>query len=278
MILDLLDRPCYIAYRLDAKSVELGYQWLFVSYIPDGCKVKDRMLLSTTKDSCKKDLGLPYFTVSMHGSSKSDISLDIFKQRRREIAGDELLTDKERQILEERFAEVESGPSKQYVHSLQFKVSPTAVEKMKAFGAGKLAAVSLVVAVETETLDFDEEFKNGTGIDEVGAKVAEKEEPRYIFFKKDRDTNLFIYFCPEGAAIKLKMIYTTIESNPSGLAAELGIDIAKNLELRDPADFEKENFEEVVSPSSNTMRESINSPVMKKPSVPGGGGRRLIRK
>lgn len=54
-------------YRLDAKNAH-GYEWLLISYVPDGSPVKSRMLYASSHALLKRELGLTYFSDEFHGS------------------------------------------------------------------------------------------------------------------------------------------------------------------------------------------------------------------
>jgi hypothetical protein len=66
----LLERnvPCYILYRLDTKNMH-GFDWLLISYVPDGSPVKSRMLYASTLALLKRELGTSYFSDELHASA-----------------------------------------------------------------------------------------------------------------------------------------------------------------------------------------------------------------
>jgi twinfilin len=50
---EVVDGPSYFVFRLDEKN-QFGSQWLLIWYVPDGSKVKQRMLYSSTVEAVKK--------------------------------------------------------------------------------------------------------------------------------------------------------------------------------------------------------------------------------
>lgn len=51
------NQPAYILYRLDTKSSDSGYDWLFISWSPDTAPVRQKMLYASTKATLKQEFG-----------------------------------------------------------------------------------------------------------------------------------------------------------------------------------------------------------------------------
>ena len=62
--------PSYILIRLDDKANTGNYNWLFLSYVPDNAKVRDKMIYASTRASLTKELGDNHFTDSIYGTTK----------------------------------------------------------------------------------------------------------------------------------------------------------------------------------------------------------------
>ena len=56
--------PSYICFKLDTPG------WLFVAYVPDFSKVRDKMLYASTRTPLKKCLGEPHFVDEIYGLDK----------------------------------------------------------------------------------------------------------------------------------------------------------------------------------------------------------------
>ena len=72
-----VDGPCYFIFRLDEKNLS-GSRWLLIWYVPDGSKVKQKMLYSSTLETVKKDLGNTHFDGDHHTSLKSELLFENF--------------------------------------------------------------------------------------------------------------------------------------------------------------------------------------------------------
>lgn len=59
--------PCYILYRLDTKNAQ-GYEWLFISWVPDTASVRQKMLYASTKATLKLEFGSSQIKEELHGT------------------------------------------------------------------------------------------------------------------------------------------------------------------------------------------------------------------
>lgn len=77
-------------------------QWILVAWVPDGCRVRDKMLYSSSREDLKRSLGLGYFKAEYGASEISDITWDQYMQSQRKDVDVSVLTESERLILEEK--------------------------------------------------------------------------------------------------------------------------------------------------------------------------------
>jgi twinfilin-like protein len=61
--------------RLDSKSSAGEYNWLFVAFVPDNAKVRDKMLYASTRATLTKELGDYRFVDSMWGTDPVSYAL-----------------------------------------------------------------------------------------------------------------------------------------------------------------------------------------------------------
>jgi twinfilin-like protein len=55
---------------LDEKTSTGEYKWLFLCYVPDHAKVRDKMLYASTRATLTKELGDYRFADSIYGTEK----------------------------------------------------------------------------------------------------------------------------------------------------------------------------------------------------------------
>lgn len=63
-----------ILFRLGDDAKDKTKKWLLIAWIPDGCKVRDKMLYSSSRDDLKRNLGLGLFGPDYAASSVSEIT------------------------------------------------------------------------------------------------------------------------------------------------------------------------------------------------------------
>lgn len=77
-------------------------QWLMVTWIPDGCKVRDKMLYSSSREDLKRTIGMGYFKSEYAANYLSDISWEMFQKSLVKEIDASVLTENERLALEEK--------------------------------------------------------------------------------------------------------------------------------------------------------------------------------
>lgn len=77
--------------------------WLLVSYIPDGCKVRDKMLYSSSRDDLKRALGLGFFVAEYSANTLEEVTWDLVSAYiSNNRSNDLFLSDAERSIQDEK--------------------------------------------------------------------------------------------------------------------------------------------------------------------------------
>ena len=92
----------------------VGRKWVLVSWIPDGCRVRDKMLYASSREDLKRTLGLGYFSAEYAANVITDVTWASFQTYiRKDLNKDHLLTDSERLLRDEdALARVESTSTK----------------------------------------------------------------------------------------------------------------------------------------------------------------------
>ncbi|KAA1121113.1 Twinfilin-1 [Puccinia graminis f. sp. tritici] len=65
------DKPAYVLFRLGDNAEK---DWLFISYVPDQAKVRDKMLYASTRATISRQLGDSNFKDSMFATTKDDLT------------------------------------------------------------------------------------------------------------------------------------------------------------------------------------------------------------
>jgi twinfilin-like protein len=54
--------------------------WLLIAWVPDGCRVRDKMLYSSSREDLKRGLGIGYFTAEYAANNKADINWNVLQE------------------------------------------------------------------------------------------------------------------------------------------------------------------------------------------------------
>ena len=78
-------------------------KWLLISFIPDGCKVRDKMLYSSSRDDLKRALGLGFFVAEYSANTLDEVKWDLVSSYiSNNRQNDQFLSDAERIIQDEK--------------------------------------------------------------------------------------------------------------------------------------------------------------------------------
>ena len=107
----------------------VGRKWILVSWIPDGCRVRDKMLYASSREDLKRTLGLGYFSAEYAANVITDVNWESYQTYiRKDLNKDHLMTESERLMKEEHaLARVESTATKSnamVMHYLIFSSFP----------------------------------------------------------------------------------------------------------------------------------------------------------
>ena len=81
---------------------QAAQNWLMVTWIPDGCRVRDKMLYSSSRDDLKRKIGLGYFKSEYAANYRSDISWSHYLSSLEKETSLDVLTENERLLQEEK--------------------------------------------------------------------------------------------------------------------------------------------------------------------------------
>ncbi|KAK0458435.1 actin depolymerizing protein [Desarmillaria tabescens] len=210
------DIPAYILVRLDDPPT----QWLVIDYVPEGTKIRYKMLYASSRGSLTRSLGSSFFADSIFATSKEDLTAEAYAAHRRHVTAPQPLSSREQEIADARAAEREAG-----AHSYRPKVNPVghgvglkwtdqAEDAIKALGQGEDSGLVLLnIDVPTETLNLVS--VTSASVEDLSSALPTS-EPSYAFFawshshtSSPRRDIIFIYSCPSTSPIKYRMLYST---------------------------------------------------------------------
>ncbi|RHZ88592.1 hypothetical protein Glove_22g100 [Diversispora epigaea] len=272
------EKPCYILYRLDSKSSTGNYEWLFLAYVPDNAKVRDKMLYASTRATLTKDLGDSRFVDSMYGTAMEEFSLEGYQKHKLHQQAEAPLTQREKELAEIRIAEANANSfstsaRKAHVTGIAFPISDEAIDAIKSLGKEfNFVQLSLDIANEKILLASADKIE----IDDL-AKSLPTDAPRFSFFAYNHnfegqnfESIVFIYTCPTSSKIKERMLYSSCRGSVISLGeSEAKLIIDKKLETNDPSDLTKSYIMGELHPISQTPVKMFSRP---RPRPPGRRG------
>jgi len=225
------NEAAYAIYLLDDET------YIFISYVPDTCAVRSKMLYASTRSTLISTLGLrtQRLASTIIATQKSDITFP--KPNDGEISlGD--LSIREKELVEIKAAEAEGahGTSKRNIVSsgLGFPISEDAKVAIAGLLTGGDDLVQLCIEEETIELAASNDIAKGEEIRDI----IFEDEPRFTFFRFVRDYKgvetsaiLFIYTCPSHSNIKNRMIYASSRTFLlNEVESTLGVHVDKKIE------------------------------------------------
>ncbi len=212
---------CFAVFCLtDEDHVSLS--WLLLAWVPDGCRVRDKMLYSSSREDIKFSLGLGYFKSEYGANQLSDILWEAYQNSLRKDFDVDLLTETERLVLEEKvrlnhrllvfvtfeqaLTQKESGDVKATALGvIPFALSEEVTEKLNDFKAGTYNWIDVTVANEVvqllsaKTVNEEEEVKQHMNPDVASFIFGKFTKPDGTSFR------FFAFSCPENVPVRMKM-------------------------------------------------------------------------
>jgi len=272
--------PCYIIFKSDTPS-----QFVLFRYVPSKSKVKDKMLYAATSSNLKQQLGNNYFVDEVFGDSASDFSVEGYRHHVESKKVEAPLTEQE-QIKRNEIenGEIYSGGASTYVHGVAFPVDPGATSAVKKLISGEFNYVQIAIDCDNEKIVCGKS-KKGLSLDALRAEIP-TDEPRFHFFGykhnfdgSDFTSLVYFYSCPDGskgtksAPVRMRMLYSSSKANVAEIVKSCGGSIDGRLEINTGEEINEEELINQLHPQKAEATKNFS-----KPSRPGKGGARLIRK
>ncbi|KAJ9064760.1 Twinfilin-1 [Entomophthora muscae] len=237
----------YLFYRIDQEEASEKSGWVLFTYIPDGAKVKDRMIYAATKATVIRQLGASNILQSIHSTSQEDLSLEGYQQYLAQSQAEAPLTEEEsiRQQLKktEEITAYGTTSRSSHVSNVNLTLDPETYSILDDYLAGNTNLVMLDIDSKTEKVHaIDSGCSSQVAVDQL-AYLFPTDTPRFTIYKykaDDMTTDVFIYSCPNASPIRDRMIYSSSRAILYNQLAAKGFDIQTRLEVDDPYDLTEE--------------------------------------
>lgn len=241
----------------DTREAGEPSRWILVAWIPDNCKVRDKMLYSSSREDIKKALGLGYFVSEYYANAKEDLTWAQVLAYASKSEVDGPLTDKERLIQDEnKLSQVESNvTSSTAMGSLPFNMSEAVIAALARFKAQEINWVDMYVENEEVQLEDAKQVDTSAPLAEhvsassgrfLAVQMASSSSaaaPSSVFHldeDKDKESssassstsfssvlNFFVFSCPDQIQVRMKMTMSSCKSSVLAAATCQGIKFEK---------------------------------------------------
>ncbi|XP_015592032.1 twinfilin isoform X1 [Cephus cinctus] len=276
------NQPAYILYRLDSKSPDSGYDWLFISWSPDIAPIRQKMLYASTKATLKQEFGTASIKEELHGTVPEDITLEGYRRHKRNDAAPAPLTTAEEELAELKKTTINTDYSVETRHQtlsgVAFPVTDEAEQAITDLGKGLHEYVQLKIDLEEEKIHLVMACE--VSLDKLPTKVPSDAARYHLYnFKHTHEGDyiesiVFIYSMPGySCSIKERMLYSSCKAPLLDLIQSLGVNITKKLEIDDGKELNEDFLQEELHPKVNLHR-----PKFAKPKGPPHRGAKRITK
>lgn len=158
------DEAALVVFCLDNERLEgRAMRWMLLAWIPDTCKVRDKMLYSSSREDLKRSLGLGHFAAEYYANSKTEVTWEQFSAYDNKEHSSQPLTAKEQLILDEKaLTQSESNATKSMaMGSLPFALADSVLPTFQRFAAGDVNFVE--VKLENEAVDIASSEQTSSG-------------------------------------------------------------------------------------------------------------------
>ncbi|KAJ8920089.1 hypothetical protein NQ315_011744 [Exocentrus adspersus] len=275
------DQPCYILFRLDTKNSS-GYEWLFISWSPDTSPVRQKMLYASTKATLKQEFGSSQIKEELHGTVLSDVTLNGYQKHKKSAAAPAPLSMREEELEEIKRTEVNTNISidtkQQTLSGVAFPITEAAKQAVIDMGRGTYDYLQFGIDIEEETIHLV--CADNTPLEKLPSRVP-NDSGRYHLYKFKHthegdymESIVFIYSMPGySCPIKERMLYSSCKNPLTDVIANLGIEIAKKLEIDSGEELQEKNLYDELHPTV-----SLHRPKFAKPKGPPNRGPKRMTK
>eukprot|EP01099_Mayorella_cantabrigiensis_P002571 TRINITY_DN2122_c0_g1_i1.p1 TRINITY_DN2122_c0_g1~~TRINITY_DN2122_c0_g1_i1.p1 ORF type:complete len:368 (-),score=114.75 TRINITY_DN2122_c0_g1_i1:155-1201(-) len=277
--------PSYILVRTDDRS-QSGYNWVFMCYVPDFAKVKEKMVYAGSRANLKLGIGASNFVDDIFGTVPEDFDKKGYLAWKEHQQQDAPLTASEQQLKEEKGQGVSTGvgrtTSSAVLHGIAFPFDDACTKKVAQFIDGEINYLQLAIEIDKEYIYYSDE--GNISASEISSKIP-TDIPRFHFFRWEHEFQgetiesfVYVFSCPDGSngtkssPVKQRMLYSSSKANVADVLESKQITVAKKLEINSPSEISEEILFRELHPE-----EEVKKQAFARPSRPGKGARRLVR-
>lgn len=234
-------KPAFYLFNKAAGTADTK-SWGLVAYVPEMAAVRQRMLYASSRDDLKTKLGSSFFAGEFYCNDKADLTFANFTYALEGSSMEQLesvMTEKEK-LLKQEGMTATAASAAGGMSMVPFKFKPELDVAMTKFSNNEVNAVEIAVNGKTEKCHLGKLPGDAT------LSVLENNFPKQPrFFCLNFGRKVFVFYCPDEAKVRTKMLMATCKSAVIAQAMEThGITFDKQVEVREfsgiPCNFEAE--------------------------------------
>ena len=250
-ILTPTSEPAFILVRTDEENTSSGLSWVFIMYVPEDAKVRDKMIYASTRNLLLRELGEIRFPYTLYVTSVKELSQEGYRKHCLALATEAPLTEREQELQRIRREEVNLSRNSGSNLSLAalsassgaggnsasgglqlFPLTEEAKVAIVDFKAGKADFICLgIVVISKDDTKISLTARSGSFEDASEANgLIPKDSPAYVIFRHKKKHVVFLYYCPQGCKVSLRMIHSSSKASFINLLqTEHGVNLDKKV-------------------------------------------------
>ncbi|KAI9565363.1 hypothetical protein GHT06_009155 [Daphnia sinensis] len=274
------NQPAYLLFRFDSQN-SLGYEWLFITWIPEHAPVREKMIYASTKATLKSQFGSGQIKEDILGTVPEDLTFKGYLKQKRNAAAPAPLTMAEEELAlvkkTETNAHIGYDSKHQTLSGVAFPISEAGLKAMIDFKHKTHSYVQLSIDMAKEIVNL--ESAEEINVHALGSLVPD-DHGRYHLFRFAHthegdflESIVFIYSMPGYAcSIRERMLYSSCKGPITDLIEnKLLIQIDKKIEVEKGDELTEDFVMDELHPKKN-----LHQPKFEKPKGPPGRGARRL--
>jgi twinfilin-like protein len=234
-------QPCFLLTRLEKTSAHEAF--VILVFIPTGCPIRPRTIFASSRVPVQRYISRIYTGITDYFfDEKKECTYEQFvhinKKDESALSFEEILQKKEQAA--QTVGQVALPTAESFEWDLDEDLKEM-VKKLVAKEGPKV--VSAIGSPKGEGVKLGE---TGDSLDDIPKSL-----PRYVavhYTNKGEDKYFFIYYCPDTAPPREKMMTSTCKASFLKGCKDLGLEFEKNFDIRDEDEFNDEHLENLIHP------------------------------
>lgn len=229
--------PCYILYRLDAKT-SLGYAWLLLSWVPDEASIRQKMVYASTKATLKQEFGSAHITEEIHATTRDESTFEGYQKHKKAFAAPAPLTTREEEIAELRKTEVNTEINTDTRHQtlggISCPISEATKQAIMDLLKGSYDYLQFRIDLEAEQIHVSHAAV--VALTELPKQIPDDHARYHLYLFKHThegdylESFVFIYSMPGyTCSVRERMMYSSCKLPFLETLNALGVDVAKKV-------------------------------------------------